>query len=106
MPLEGAHKKDSTDIRDRSITDADLLRMPITGVTRDVNGNLSQIVRSQAAPDGVVYTVTTSWTRDGTTQAITVETRVYTGHGRTFTETETFTRDGNGLIVSSAIAVT
>lgn len=105
MVLVGAHKKDSTDLRDRGIAEVDLLRLPLTSVTRNAGGLITQTINTGTAPDGKTHTVTKNFTRNGTTGLVDVETRIYVSNGRTITETETFTRNGSGLIVSSAIVV-
>jgi hypothetical protein len=102
----GMHKEDSNDIADFAVDDRKILRLPVTGVTRDGNNRISQIVYSGVNPaNGITYTKTSVITRDGAGRATTIA-NTFTGGGVSRTETWTVNRDGNNRVTTVPVART
>lgn len=104
MALKGFKGQGGRYTRDRSISDRDLLRLPIASITRNIDGDVTQIVRQGTSPEGDAIKVTIDYTYD-VNGDITSEKRTYDGSGKTFVETETVTRNAEGDPVSTGIVV-
>lgn len=103
MSLEGFKGNTGREIRDRSIGERDLLRLPVTSITRNADGEVTEVVREGLDPNGQSLRVTFGIARvNGLVSSIA---RTYEGSGRTFTETETVTRDADGRVTSTTLVI-
>ena len=105
MTLEGFKPGGSRDVRDRSVGPRDLLRLPIVSVTRDAEERIETVVQQATGPDGVEHTLTSTVAYDVATGLVSSITQTFEGSGKTFTETETFSRDAEGNVTGSSIAI-
>lgn len=101
MPL---NQPSGSHIKDLSITQRDLAKLPILSVTRDSQtGRVSQVVR-QGVLFGQTVTETQTITRDENGRVVSATFLSEVNGLQDLTWTETYTRDGNHRVTSSALS--
>lgn len=105
MTLEGFKGDGSRSLRDRTIGPRDLLRLPLTSLTRDGQGRVQTTVHEGVGADGLNHKVTSTVTYDGTSGLIDSISYLFEGDGKTFTETFTVNRDGNDEVTDAPISL-